>query len=358
MERVMITGTTARPTNERTDLITVLLGTWLMLGLFLDGYAHTNFIDELESFLTPWHAVFYSGFIATALWVIWTIAGRLGEAESLRGAVAPGYGLAAVGIVIFAVGGVGDSIWHTTLGIEQGVDALLSPTHLLLFLGIVLIMTTPIRAAHERSRGEVLDGLDRYSVILSTTLTTAILAFFFTYLWAPGRPWLAEQPYNGANGDGELFVALGIGAILISNLILLGPLAAVLARWRPPVGLATVTWIAVNVMTAAAFDLDLQLAMAVGAAGGLVADVVIRVSGAGPSNRIGTLLTLTVSPIVAWSVYFLGVGMFGDLQWPPEIWAGAIVFAALSGAAMTTLSRPQSSPKPDGAMAGVTYADR
>jgi hypothetical protein len=75
MERVMITGTTARPTNERTDLITVLLGTWLMLGLFLDGYAHTNFIDELESFLTPWHAVFYSGFIATALWVIWTIAG-------------------------------------------------------------------------------------------------------------------------------------------------------------------------------------------------------------------------------------------------------------------------------------------
>jgi hypothetical protein len=145
---------------------------------------------------------------------------------------------------------------------------------------------------------------------------------------------------------------------LISNLILLGPLAAVLARWRPPVGLATVTWVAVNVMTAAAFDLDLQLALAVGAAGGLVADLVIRVSGAGPSNRIGTLLTLTVSPIVAWSVYFFGVGMFGDLQWPPEIWGGAIVFAALSGAAMTTLSRPKSSPNPDETMAGVTYADR
>lgn len=334
----MSAGSTGTPTNGRTDLITVLFGTWLMLGLFLDGYAHTNLIDQLESFLTPWHAVFYSGFIATALWVVWAVVNRIGDGTGLRSRVPPGYGLAVLGIAVFAVGGVGDAIWHTILGIEQGVDALLSPTHLLLFVGILLIMTTPIRAAAHRDAGERLVGLDRYSVALSATLTTALLAFFFFYVWAPAHAVWAEQPFNGSTGEGELVVALGIGGILISNLILLGPLAAILRRWRPPTGFVTFAWVAGNGMVAAAFDLELNLALAVGLAGGLVADSVIRLTGAGPSSRSGTMLTLTLTPLCAWSVYFLGIGVFGDLRWPPEIWGGAILFAGLMGLGLSILS--------------------
>ena len=37
--------------------------------------------------------------------------------------------------------------WHTILGVETGLDALLSPTHLLLFIGMAAILTTPVRAA-------------------------------------------------------------------------------------------------------------------------------------------------------------------------------------------------------------------
>lgn len=354
----MTTDTTPRPTKPSTDLITVLLGAWLMIGLFLDGYAHTNIIEELESFFTPWHAVFYSGFIATALWVLWTVAKRRVESGSLRAAIPPGYGLAVIGTFVFAAGGIGDGIWHTVYGIEAGVDALLSPTHLLLFVGIVLIMTTPIRSAYRRSTGERLGGLDRSSIILTATLTTAILAFIFTYLWAPGRPWLAEQPFNPATGDGELFIALGMGAIMVSNLILLGPLTVILGRWRPPLGMATISWTLVNATTAAAFDLDVPLAVAVGLAGGLVADIVILATSASPSRQLGTILTLTLSPIAAWSVYFFGVGMFGDLQWPPEIWGGAIIFTALTGLGLSTLGQPRKSPEPKEDMVGATSAVR
>jgi hypothetical protein len=331
----------ARATTARTDLITVLLGTWLMIGLFLDGYAHTNLIEELESFLTPWHAVFYSGFIATALWIVWTIADRAREASGARAAIAPGYGLAVVGIVLFAVGGIGDAIWHTALGIEQGIDALLSPTHLLLFSGIILILTTPIRATYLRSAGGRLVGLDRLSVTLSVTLSTALLAFFFFYLWAPGRPWVTEQPYNGVTGDGEFAVMVGIAAIMISNLVLLGPLAAVLRRWQPPFGLATVSWTAASGMTAVAFDLVLGLALLVGAVGGLVADLSVARTKAGPGNPRGAMMALTIPPLAAWSAYFIGIEFWGNLQWPPEIWGGAIVFAALSGVGLTTLSPPR-----------------
>jgi hypothetical protein len=47
------------------DWTVVLLSLWFVGGLFLDGWAHRHVI-ELESFFTPWHAAFYSGFLAVA----------------------------------------------------------------------------------------------------------------------------------------------------------------------------------------------------------------------------------------------------------------------------------------------------
>ena len=44
--------------------LTLLASFWLTIGLFLDGYAHEHLLDGDESFLTPWHLVFYSGFAA------------------------------------------------------------------------------------------------------------------------------------------------------------------------------------------------------------------------------------------------------------------------------------------------------
>jgi hypothetical protein len=47
------------------DWTVVLLSGWFVGGLFLDGWAH-HYIPELESFFSPWHAVFYMGFLAVA----------------------------------------------------------------------------------------------------------------------------------------------------------------------------------------------------------------------------------------------------------------------------------------------------
>lgn len=55
-------------TTARQDLVTTATGLWLVLGLFTDGWAHVN-LPGLESFFTPWHAVLYSGFGATAAWI-------------------------------------------------------------------------------------------------------------------------------------------------------------------------------------------------------------------------------------------------------------------------------------------------
>lgn len=326
--------------DKRTDFFTVLFGLWMMIGLFLDGYAHTNLIDELESFITPWHAVFYSGFLATAAWIGWNIWKTMRTGLGLMESIPRGYGLAVAGILVFAIGGVGDAIWHTVYGIEAGVDALLSPTHLVLFTGIMLIMATPLRTAPLRISNSRLIGLDRASVILSVTLITSLLAFFFTYIWAPGESFFASQPFVASTGEGVLYVGFGIGSIMVSNLILLGPLVAALTRFRPPLGMVTISWLVANALNAAAFDLDLGKAVILGLAGGIVADALIFLFQAGPEKRWRSLVVLTVAPFVGWTAYFITIAIEGDLTWPLELTGGAVFFAALSGLALGLLAFP------------------
>src|SRR3546814_15418468 len=62
--------TTADASNPRSLLTTperlasVAFGLWMVVGLFLAGWAHDN--AKPESFFTPWHGVLYRGFAALA----------------------------------------------------------------------------------------------------------------------------------------------------------------------------------------------------------------------------------------------------------------------------------------------------
>src|SRR3546814_13041177 len=62
--------TTADASNPRSLLTTperlasVAFGLWMVVGVFLDGWAHDN--AKPDSFFTPWHGVLYSGIAASA----------------------------------------------------------------------------------------------------------------------------------------------------------------------------------------------------------------------------------------------------------------------------------------------------
>jgi hypothetical protein len=99
-------ATTARM-SWRADLVTVVLSAWLIGGLFVDGWAHVT-RPQLETFFTPWHVVFYSGFAASALWVGWSVWVRRRPGVAWREAVPVGYGPALAGLVLFAASGLGD----------------------------------------------------------------------------------------------------------------------------------------------------------------------------------------------------------------------------------------------------------
>lgn len=131
-------------------MVTAGLCAWVAAGMVLDAWAHQN-LGQLETFFTPWHAVLYSGLLAVMAWLGGlAMAARRVRPEGAR--VPVGYGLGLVGAAVFALSGMADAAWHTVFGIEQNLEAALSPPHLGLFLGALLVFTTPLRSAWSSDR--------------------------------------------------------------------------------------------------------------------------------------------------------------------------------------------------------------
>ncbi|HRQ41603.1 MAG TPA: hypothetical protein PLD25_27095 [Chloroflexota bacterium] len=135
-----------------------------MGGIFLDGWAHHH-VAELESFFTPWHGVLYSGFLVTAVALGIYVVQNWHQEGNWPAAVPVGYGWSLVGILLFLAGGAGDILWHGIFGIEESVEALLSPTHLLLAAGAVLAVTGPLRAAWRQRRPGQNTWADRWPML-------------------------------------------------------------------------------------------------------------------------------------------------------------------------------------------------
>lgn len=314
----------ARPrTTPREDRLTILFSVWLIVGLFLDGYAHEELLDGGESFLTPWHAVFYAGFAATAMW-IWSLAARRRRVgDPITSSLPLGYEHTPVGVVLFGVGGVGDAVWHTAFGVEVGIDALLSPTHLVLFTGLMLILLAPWRAGSARSDSAHEGGR---AAAWSIVLATALAGFFANYVWGLGIADLARVPYDGASEAGETEVIAGVGSILVTTGIFFGAAAILLPRGRLPRWWFTVTFTLVAGLVTLAFD-EGAAGILAAAAGGLVLDALTSPSLA---PRLSTPFAFGLSAAAMWACFFAAIGIGAGIEWPSEIWSGAIVLAGLA----------------------------
>ena len=93
----------------------------MISGLFLDGWAHRN--SKPETFFSPWHGILYSGFFASALWMLYVIRSNQQPGTSWRTALPLGYGYRSAGVLVFGVGALADLIWHSVFGIEVDIEA-------------------------------------------------------------------------------------------------------------------------------------------------------------------------------------------------------------------------------------------
>src|SRR5579864_5586049 len=130
----------------RFDWIATLFFGLFIGGIYLDGWAHAHGKVD-NTFFTPWHAILYAGLAVSALFLVITLVLNHRKGYAWREALPAGYGYSLLGVIVFGIGGVLDMIWHILFGFEVNVEALLSPTHIMLAFGGILIVTGPLRAA-------------------------------------------------------------------------------------------------------------------------------------------------------------------------------------------------------------------
>src|SRR5581483_1415302 len=131
--------------GARFDWVMIGVCSWLIAGAYSDVWAHNHL--PIDNFFTPWHGLLYSGYFATATFLIGSVLRNRLHGYSLWQAIPAGYELSLLGVVLFFFGGIGDMVWHIVFGIEKSVDAALSPTHIAVVIAGTMILSGPFRAA-------------------------------------------------------------------------------------------------------------------------------------------------------------------------------------------------------------------
>jgi len=335
-------GAVAAAYGSRYDALIAGLCVLFQGGAYLDVWAHVH-RPELETFFTPWHAVLYSGFFAVAAATAAPLLlRRRGSATSWASALPPGYDWSLIGVLVFVLGGVLDMLWHVVFGIEADVEALLSPSHLVLAIGSTLILTGPLRAAWRR-----VDRDASWPAVLSLAFLLSSFSFWTQYAHHFGRPWpaagnrptdavfaaVAPDPLFRNAPIQNLYVAhaLGVAGVLLQSAFISGIVLLALRRWGPrlPYGAFGVIFGLNGLMVAAARD---QLTLVPGAiAAGLAADSLVRALAPSVERAAELRLAAFAIPAGYFALYFVGIAVTRGVWWSTPLWSGMILLAGAVG---------------------------
>lgn len=309
-----------------------------MVGISLDGWAH-NHIPSLETFFTPWHAVLYSGYLAVAAFLVFVLVRNHRRGYTWQQALPEGYSLSLTGAGIFAVGGVLDLIWHVLFGIEKNVEALLSPTHLMLALGAVLMVSGPFRAAWRRLPGDAEESRSNLFPMLFSLAYMLAIFTFFTQFANPIANSYADQHTI------EQLEDLGIASILLQTALFMGFTLPTLRRWRLPLGAFTLISVLNSIVASLMAKSSLVIAVALLATlTGLLIDLLYMRLKPAVERKAALHLFAFVVPVVINGMYFLGLAAIKGIAWSVHLWVGSIVMAGIVGLMLSYVLVPPQMP--------------
>lgn len=331
--------------GARFDLIMATLSAWMILGLYIDGWSHMHL--HLETFFSWWHAIFYSGFVAMVLFIGLTILQSTRKGTPWAQTLPRGYGKTVLGLLVFITGGLGDMVWHVLFGLEKSVEALVSPSHLLIFMGFGLTVSGPFRAAWQRPDEDSPSSLRHHlPLLISLTLLWSVFTFVtmimhpFVGAHAGLRSWTIWAAHGPVTLENAQIV--GISGIVVETAILMGLLLLTIARWQLPFG--SVTLILTSNMALVSLLGDQYLLIPFAFLSGLGADLLLmRLQ---PSiKRIGAYRLFAFAvPVLTYTGYFLGLKAKEGLGWSVQVVTGALVLAGITGWLVSYLVLPPPGP--------------
>lgn len=332
------------PRSVAFDYAVAICSVWISSGFFLDAWAHGHV--PVESFFTPYHGVFYSGTLVMIV-VLATYWAR-------NRALPPGYRLAILGIPIFLVAGAGDLLWHLLLGIEEGVDALLSPTHQCLGLGIFFLASGPIRSVIA-DRANSTTFARQFPLVLGLAAWLTLVHFGTAYAFDPGagRP---NAPPAADAASANYLTAIAVGYYKISIGVLIAIFQAIIMtafglwmisriRLRPPA--FTLFYVLGNFAAAAAFTNQsalLAVTIAQSLVAGIVADVLVMRNDPQPARPAAYRVFAAAIPLAYMGTYLLGTLASDRLWWDWNEALGAWMWCGVAGFALSLIGTARRTP--------------
>jgi len=325
--------------SARFEWAVTLSSLWILIGLFLDGWAHNNIPETIDSFFTPWHAVLYSGLAASVAVLGVAYVSNLRNGYHWLRSLSPVYMRSLLGAVIFIAAGNLDFIWHAIFGFEENVEALVSPSHLSLAVGGVLMMSGPLRTAWEKPRSQ--ENKIPFPALLSMFAVLGVFTFFTQFSNAFSHPSMFTGDIPAA--DTYLWDTTLISYSLITSFLLMGFILMAILHWKLPVGSLTFL-IAGNstlmfLMTWRYSREHWQILIAALLAG-IAADILLVILR--PSRqRIKALRWFSFSvPALLFLFYFVTLNLTTEIWWNSNMWLGTIFFSGMIGLGLSWLAVP------------------
>jgi hypothetical protein len=341
------------PSSLRFDWLMLAVSFWPLAGALSDTFAHSNF-PKLETFFTPWHALLYSGLAAVTTCNVLVMRHNHALGFPWRRAIAPGYELSNLGVAVLFVGGAIDLVWHTLFGIERDLEATVSPSHLLIQAGILLILAGPLRSAF--ARRESLRGTQQLPLVLSISFIYVMVILITQY----------AQPltFRYVTGNFDFFTnpptpvgpflpqSIGLASFLVQSAIFMGLLLVVVRRWHLFPGALTI-FFTLPALALSGINQDFSL-LPVGIVGGIVADLLNQVLRPNRGNIVAVRAFAFLVPIAYFGAYYANLAILGQpITWKIHLWLGSILIAGIVGWALTYLMLP-----PGGATSDATAPER
>jgi hypothetical protein len=335
VQNTTVPAKTQAPGSLRFDWAMTGVSAWLVGGLYADAWAHNHF--RLETFFTPWHGVLYSGVLAVLVFLVGTFIKHRRQGYSLRYIMPVGYELSFLGIILFCFAGVGDMIWHILFGIEQSIDAALSPTHLAILTASVLVVSGPFRAAWHSTKRDRHSLRSLLPMVLSATFTLSAITVISQF----AHPFVNLWP-SDSTGLTYSTQSLAVASIVLQTLLLMGLILLMVRRWHLPFGALTCL-LTLNITLLSFMQDDYQL-IPVAIFAGLAADLLIlRLKPS--STRIDALRIFAFTvPVILYLLYFLALKLTTGVYWTIHLWLGVTLVAGAFGFLLSFLLVPPPLP--------------
>jgi len=321
--------------GARFDWAMVGLSALFLAGLWVDGWAH--FHDKVDdSFFTPWHFIFYGSFGLLALFLGYNQVRNVNRGHAFSKALPRGYQLSLIGVAVFATSGAIDMVWHMLFGIEGGTEALMSPSHIGLAIGMGFVFSgtviaTWIQAKQREDLRGWLNGWRLFGpMILGMTMLITIAWFFTSY----ANP--SVTPYIAMGSRSDQIQDFGVTSILFSAAILSGFALPMLRRWRLPFGTFTVIFGISTAMLTVLNDFYLLIPGAIIA--GLLVDILVNRLRPSQGAAWRLLIVAFCVPFIYYAMYFLTMYLIDTLIWSVHVWTGAMFISGVMGLALALLT--------------------